>query len=129
MLAQEYPVSMVCEVLDCARSSYYHRPAPSHEHGLRQAIEEVAAAWTTYGYRRVTHQLRREGWTINHKPVARIMRERGLQAHRKHKRRNTTDSSHAFPRYPTAGGQKVEPGGRMKKGEAEVSKRQGGKSQ
>ena len=29
----------------------------------------------------------------------------------------------------TAGGQKVEPGGRMKKGEAEVSKRQGGKSQ
>jgi hypothetical protein len=28
------------------------------------------------------------------------MRERGLQAHRKPKRRTTTDSSHAFARYP-----------------------------
>jgi putative transposase len=100
MLAQEYPVSVVCEILNCARSSYYHRPAATPERRLQQAIEEVAAAWPRYGYRRVTHQLRREGWTINHKRVARIMRERGLQAHRKPKRRTTTDSSHAFPRYP-----------------------------
>ena len=99
MLARDYPVSVVCEVLDCARSSYYHRPAPSHEQGVQQAIEEVAAAWPRYGYRRITHQLRRAGWTVNHKRVARIMRERGLQAHRKPKRRTTTDSSHAFPRY------------------------------
>jgi putative transposase len=100
MLAQEYPVSVVCEVVDCARSSYYHQPVPSQEHGLQQAIEEVAAAWPRYGYRRVTHQLRREGWTVNHKRVARMMHERGLQVHRKPKRRTTTASSHAFPRYP-----------------------------
>ena len=100
MVAQEYPVSVVCEILDCARSSYYHQPAPSHEQGLQQAMEEVAAAWPRYGYRRVTHQLRREGWTVNHKRVARMMREQGLQAHRKPKRRNTTESTHAFPRSP-----------------------------
>jgi putative transposase len=101
MLAQEDPVSVVCEVLDCARSSYYHRPAPSHDAGLRHAIEEVAAAWPKYGYRRVTHQLRREGWTVNHKRVARMMRDLGLQAQRKSKpRTTTTDSRHAFPRYP-----------------------------
>ncbi len=100
MVAQEYPVSVVCEVIDCARSSYYHQAAPLPEQGLQQAIEEVAAAWPRYGYRRVTHQLRREGWTVNHKRVARIMRERGLQAHHKPKRRTTTDSTHAFPRYP-----------------------------
>jgi hypothetical protein len=70
-------VSVVCEILDCARSSYYHRPAAPHERGLQQAIEEVAAAWPRYGYRRVTHQLRREGWTVNHKRGARLMRERG----------------------------------------------------
>jgi putative transposase len=44
--------------------------------------------------------LRREGWTVNHKRVARLMRTLGLQAHRKPNRRTTTDSSHAFPRYP-----------------------------
>jgi putative transposase len=100
MGAQEYPVSVVCEVVECARSSYYHRPMALPEQGLQQAIEAVAAAWPRYGYRRVTHQLRREGWTVNHKHVARIMRERGLQVHRKPKRRTTTDSRHAFPRYP-----------------------------
>jgi putative transposase len=100
MVAQEYPVSVVCEVVECARSSYYHRPMALSEQGLQRAIEEVAAAWPRYGYRRVTHQLRREGWTVSHKRVARIMRERGLQAHRKPKRRTTTDSAHAFPRDP-----------------------------
>jgi putative transposase len=100
MLAQDYPVSVVCEVLGCARSSYYHRPAALHEHGLLHALEEVAAAWPRYGYRRITHQLRREGWTVNRKRVALLMCERGLQAHRKPNRRTTTDSSHAFPRYP-----------------------------
>jgi putative transposase len=100
MLAQDYPVSVVCEVLDCARSSYYHRPLPTPDAGLQQALEEVAAAWPRYGYRRLTHQLRREGWTVNHKRVARLMHTLGLQAHRKPKRRTTTDSSHAFPRYP-----------------------------
>lgn len=101
MLAQEYPVSVVCEVLDCARSSYYHRALSPHDAGLLHAIEEVAAAWPKYGYRRVTHQLRREGWTVNHKRVARMMRNLGLQAQRKPKpRTTTTDSRHAFPRYP-----------------------------
>src|SRR5260221_672357 len=100
MVAEEYPVSVVCEVVDCAHSSYYHRPTPSPDAGLQQAIEEVAAAWPRYGYRRIAHQLQREGWTVNHKRVERLMRTLGLQAHRKPKRRTTTDSSHAFARYP-----------------------------
>ncbi len=100
MLAEDYPVSVVCEVLDCARSSYYHRPLPALDADLQHALQEVAAAWPRYGYRRITHQLRREGWTVNHKRVARMMRTLGLQVHRKPNRRTTTDSSHAFPRYP-----------------------------
>jgi putative transposase len=100
MLAEQYPLTVICEVLDCARSSYYHRPLPKQEQDLHQVIEELAATWPRYGYRRITHQLRREGWTVNHKPVERIMRELGLQAHPRAKRRTTTDSRHAFPRYP-----------------------------
>lgn len=45
MLTEEYPVSVVCEALGCARSSYYYRPAAPQEQGVLQALEEVAAAW------------------------------------------------------------------------------------
>jgi putative transposase len=100
MLAADYPINVICEVVECARSSYYHRAMPSEESEVQAAIEAVAAAWPRYGYRRITHQLRREGWEINHKRVARIMQERGLQVRRQPKRRTTTDSTHAFPRYP-----------------------------
>lgn len=101
MLAGQYPITQICDVLDCARSSYYHRPTAPDEQGLQQAIAAVAGEWPRYGYRRITKQLQRQGWTVNHKRVERIMRERGLQAQRKPKQRiRTTDSSHGFPRYP-----------------------------
>src|SRR5436305_14532781 len=83
------------------RSTYYHRSTVAHEQALQQAIAAVAGEWPRYGYRRITKQLQRQGWSVNHKRVTRIMRERGLQAHRKPKQRiTTTDSSHPFPRYP-----------------------------
>ncbi len=100
MLAQEYPITQISEVLEVARSTYYHRRAPSDEQEVRQAIEAVAADYPRYGYRRITHQLRRQGQVVNHKRVERIMRERGLQVRRKAKRKGTTNSAHGFPRYP-----------------------------
>ena len=101
MLAQEYPITQIGEVLEVARSTYYHRRAQVDEQELRQAIAAVAGEWPRYGYRRITKQLQRQGWIINHKRVERLMRELGLQAHRKPKRRiTTTNSSHPFPRYP-----------------------------
>ena len=100
MLAEEYPVTQICEVLESARSTYYRRGTPTDETLLRQKIEALAGQWPTYGYRRITHQLRREGWSVNHKRVERLMRASGLQVHRKAKRRITTDSAHPFPRYP-----------------------------
>jgi len=100
MLAEEYPITQIGEVLEVARSTYYHRRAPSDEQEVRQAIEAVAAEYPRYGYRRITHQLRRQGQVVNHKRVERIMRERGLQVRRKAKRKGTTNSAHGFPRYP-----------------------------
>ena len=67
---------------------------------MRQAIAAVAGEWPRYGYRRITKQLQRQGCIVNHKCVERSMRELGLQAQRKPKRRiTTTGSSHSFPRY------------------------------
>lgn len=100
VLAQDYPVSVICEVLGCARNSYYHLVAErADEAELKAAIKSVAAEWPTYGYRRVTAQLKRQEWCVNHKRVQRLMQLMGLQAEIKRRKRRTTHSEHAFPRY------------------------------
>ncbi len=61
MLAADYPVHLICAVLDYARSSYYYQAAAQANEDLRLAIQEMAGQWPTYGYRRVTAQLQRVG--------------------------------------------------------------------
>ncbi len=101
MLAQDYPITLACDVLGCTRSSYYHLATEQpDEVELKVAIKAVAAEWPTYGYRRVTAQLRRQGWLVNRKRVQRLMRLMDLQAKTKRKKRRTTNSEHDFPRYP-----------------------------
>jgi len=48
----------------------------------------------------VTAQLQRQGCLVNRKRVARLMGELGLQVKIKRRRCRTTNSDHAFPRYP-----------------------------
>jgi len=101
VLAQDYTVRVVCEVLSCARSSYYHQATEQPEDAeLKEAIKSVAAEWPTYGYRRVTAQLKRQEWLVNHKRVQRLMQLMGIQAKIKRRKRRTTNSEHDFPRYP-----------------------------
>ncbi len=55
-----------------ARSTYYYRAklcleTKKREADLRDRIEEIVVEYPRYGYRRVTEQLRREGWVVNHK--------------------------------------------------------------
>jgi transposase InsO family protein len=100
MLTEEYPLSVACQVLDCARSSYHYCPQETDERELQAAIETIVAAWPTYGYRRVTAQLHREGWLVNHKKVRVLLLEMGLQVKRTRHVHPTTDSRHPFPRYP-----------------------------
>lgn len=100
MLSQDYPIRHICRVLGAARSSYYHRVQPRDETALKAAIERLAGEWPTYGYRRITALLRREDFQVNHKHVARLLREMGLQGQRPARRPRTTQSAHAYPRYP-----------------------------
>ena len=99
-LAGEYPVRLVCQVLAVAPSSFYYQPSPADESGLQAAIGELAARWPTYGYRRITAELRRAGWRVNHKRVARLMAAMGLAARAKRTGPRTTDSDHDGPRFP-----------------------------
>jgi putative transposase len=100
MLADDYSVSLLCALLGCSRSSYYYQPKPQNETEVKSAIQDVVAEWPTYGYRRVTKQLQRQGWDINKKRVHRLMRKMGLLVKTKRKARKTTNSEHDFPRYP-----------------------------
>lgn len=99
-LAAEYPVQLLCRLFGFPRSSFYHRPPPRQEEPLRQALVELAGEWPTYGYRRLTALLRRDGWTVNEKRVRRLMTELGLCGKVYRRRPRTTDSAHAWPRYP-----------------------------
>ena len=93
-------MTAVCEILDMPRSSYYYDPVTKDEGDVKAAIEKKAGAWPTYGYRRITKELQRAGWNINHKRVARLMREMGLLVKSTRKKRWTTDSNHDWPRFP-----------------------------
>ena len=101
-LRQTYPVSVLCDLLGLSRSSYYYSSQPAADETLAQAIREVVGQWPTYGYRRVTAHLRRApyGWVVNHKRVQATMQALGLQRKTRTKRTHTTQSRHAFPRYP-----------------------------
>jgi transposase InsO family protein len=94
-------VNLLCQVLECPRSTYYYQAQPRDDTLLKAAIQETAGAWPTYGYRRITAQIRRERqWTVNSKRVRCIMRLMRLPSRSKRRKRRTTNSQHPFPRYP-----------------------------
>lgn len=97
---EAYPVTSICEVLGLARSSFYHPARGDANAGLRLRLHDLAAQYPTYGYRRLTALLHREDWEVNHKRVQRLMAEMGLQGCVKRRQRRTTDSRHAYWRYP-----------------------------
>ena len=67
---------------------------------LRDAIQKVAIQHKSYGYRRITEELQRTGWVVNHKKVLRITGEDNLLCVRRKSFVSTTDSNHGMPVYP-----------------------------
>ena len=101
-LAKDYPIRFVCRLLDVPRSTLYYaaQPVPDDEVMLKVALLDLAGQWPTYGYRRLTAMMRRLGWTVNGKRVRRWMEELHLTAAPPKRTTRTTNSNHAFPRYP-----------------------------
>ena len=61
------------------RSKYYYKPKDNlGDTFILERIEAVATAFPCYGYRRITAALKREGMSLNHKKVYRIMRANGI---------------------------------------------------
>lgn len=101
---QELSVRRLCALLGVGRSWYYEQPGmptrAERDVALRDAIERIVLAFPGYGYRRVTKALAREGWSVNHKRVLRVMREESLLCQLKRRFVATTDSKHALQTYP-----------------------------
>jgi putative transposase len=67
---------------------------------VRAEIQQIALAHRRrYGYRRITAELRRQGWLVNHKRVARLMREDNLLAVQPRAFGATTDAQHELEVY------------------------------
>jgi transposase InsO family protein len=98
-LSVHFPVRLLCQVMGVSRSTYYYEPQGNDDLTVLSWIEGILIRFPTYGYRRVTKQLHREGHQINHKRVQRVMQENDLVAivSKGHRR---TDSAHGYQRYP-----------------------------
>ena len=74
-LRTEHSVRDICGVLGIPRSTLYYQPKlDPYEAALRTRIEQLAATYPTYGYRRITQLLAAEGHPVGYKRVARLMK-------------------------------------------------------
>jgi putative transposase len=97
-------VTSACRTLDIARSTFYRYrscdPFVDTDVELRDRVQKLALEWPSYGYRRITHELLRQGVDVGLKTVLRLMREDNLLCLRKQRFRiATTDSDHGLPTY------------------------------
>lgn len=94
---RHYGVKRLCSILDIARSSFYYWRCTSADRAVRRAADARLAARIhkvhqdsdgTYGVPRITAELRADGERVNHKKIARVMRQTGqtgLRLRRKHR--------------------------------------------
>jgi putative transposase len=95
--ASEYPVRVMCRVLEVSRSGYYAWRTRPQSHRQRQdrllAVRIAAifrASRQSYGSPRVRAELRAQGVHCAAKRVARLMRQSGLSARPTRRRARTT---------------------------------------
>ena len=97
--AAHLSIESMCRLGQVSRAGFYRHwkvQEPRVEQTeLRARMHQIVLAHRrNYGYRRVTEELRNQGWTVNHKRVARLMAEDNLLCLRKRSFVRTTDSGH-----------------------------------
>ena len=117
--AAGFPVVAACDAAGVSSSAYYawaarHQQTPSP--ARRQEAELVTEIRTihaesagTYGSPRVTAELGRRGWRVNHKRVERLMAAHGIVGHRPRRRRGLTKADSATPPAPDLVGRLFDP--------------------
>ena len=94
----------LCQMTGLNRAGFYRsrlpRQATPMEMEIRDEMQKIAVESPAYGYRRMTQELQRRGFEVNHKRVLRMMREDNLLCVRRRACVVTTDSTHKLPVYP-----------------------------
>jgi putative transposase len=94
------PIIRQCDLLSLNRSSFYYQPVPVSDSNLRlmELIDRQYTQMPFYGVPRMTAWLKRQGYTVNRKRVARLMRKMGLQGITPKKRLSRPNKEHTV--YP-----------------------------
>jgi transposase InsO family protein len=94
----------MCTLASVSRAGFYRFPpapqGPNPDMELRDTIQRIAFEFPRYGWPRMTAELQRRGWAVNHKRVYRWMRQDNLLCLRRRKFVVTTDSEHGLPVFP-----------------------------
>jgi len=103
-LQGDLSVERMCELAPVSRAGFYRwlqEPQPVEEEmEIRSLIQQIVIEHRRrYGYRRISAELRRRGMVVNHKRVARIMREDNLLAMQPRQFVVTTKSDHKLEVY------------------------------
>lgn len=97
-------ITEMCQQMAVPRLGFYRfwqRSAPAEaDTELQDRLHRLSLDHPYYGYRRLTHCLRREGQLVNAKRVLRLMQQDNLFALRRKKFVLTSDSAHDRPCYP-----------------------------
>jgi transposase InsO family protein len=97
-------IERMCQLAQVSRAGFYRslqaQQPLQEEMEVRAVIQQIVLQHRRrYGYRRVTAALRRQGLLVNHKRVARLMREDNLLAVQPRAFVVTTDSKHQLEVY------------------------------
>jgi putative transposase len=97
-------IERMCQLAEVSRAGFYRslqeQKPVEEEMEVRSAIQQIALEHRRrYGYRRISAELRRRGMLVNHKRVARIMREDNLLGVQPKAFVVTTDSDHELEVY------------------------------
>lgn len=94
----------LCTAAGVSRASYYRSLIVAASKGevmaVRHELQRIALEFPAYGYRRLTPELKRRGYRVNHKRVLRLMRADNLLCLRRKSFVRTTNSEHGWPVYP-----------------------------
>src|SRR5712664_4767879 len=102
--AAHLSIEFMCRLGQVSRAGFYRhwqqREPRAEELELRAQVQQIVVAHRrNYGYRRVTRELRHQGWAVNHKRVARLMAEDNLLCLRRRRFVVTSDSRHDLRVY------------------------------
>jgi putative transposase len=117
--AAGFPVAAACDAAGVTRSAYYAwtkhagQPPTAADQQEARLVGEIRRIHTrsrgSYGAPRITVELRRCGWHVNHKRVERLMRLHGIVGYRPRRRRGLTRQDTAAAPAPDLLGRLFDP--------------------